>query len=251
MNDPHSWLPSVLALILLASVATAGLLAARIPAPLQAFTAIARAAVQLALLSIVLAGVITDLRWVALALAVMLSFAVMTAARRARTSLASIPRLAYAIVSGPLAVLVIVFATGALEFSPRYLLAVGGIVTGGAMTIAILTERLLRVAVTDHWDQVEGWLALGASPRQSVAPYAREAVRTALMPAIDQTRTTGIVVMPGAFVGAVFAGASPLEAGRFQLIVLAGILAAGVITAILIAFTGPAIATRPTRPDAA
>jgi putative ABC transport system permease protein len=52
-------------------------------------------------------------------------------------------------------------------------------------------------------------------------------VFTALTPSIDQTKTSGLVTLPGAFVGAIFAGASPLEAGRFQLVVLAAILAAG------------------------
>jgi putative ABC transport system permease protein len=57
-------------------------------------------------------------------------------------------------------------------------------------------------------------------------------VRESLIPSVDQTRTTGLVVLPGAFVGAVFAGASPLEAGRFQLVVLAGILTAGTLAAV-------------------
>ncbi|MCU1533934.1 MAG: hypothetical protein JWR53_415, partial [Glaciihabitans sp.] len=45
-------------------------------------------------------------------------------------------------------------------------------------------------------------------------------------------KTSGLVTLPGAFVGAVFAGASPLEAGRFQLVVLAAILAAGAPSAV-------------------
>jgi putative ABC transport system permease protein len=135
---------------------------------------------------------------------------------------------------GPLAVMAIVFVTGAIQFSPRYALAIGGIVIGNTMTVAILTERVFRTSVRDHWPEVEGWLALGATPRQSTVDLARAAIRTALLPSIDQTRTTGIVVLPGAFVGAIFAGASPLEAGRFQVVVLAGILAAGVLTAAVL-----------------
>jgi len=126
---------------------------------------------------------------------------------------------------------VVVFATGAIESSPRYALAIGGIIIGNTMTVAILTEGVYRDAVRDHWDEVEGWLALGATPWQSTRSLAQRAVRTALLPSLDQTRTTGIVVLPGAFVGAIFAGASPFEAGRFQLVVLAGILAAGSLTA--------------------
>jgi putative ABC transport system permease protein len=88
--------------------------------------------------------------------------------------------------------------------------------------------------VGDHWDEVEGWLALGATPRQSTFELARHAVYSALIPTTDQTKTTGLVTLPGAFVGAIFGGVSPLEAGRFQIVVLAAIMAAGSITAVVV-----------------
>jgi putative ABC transport system permease protein len=60
-------------------------------------------------------------------------------------------------------------------------------------------------------------------------------VYSALIPTTDQTKTTGLVTLPGAFVGAIFGGVSPLEAGRFQIVVLAAIIAAGSITAVIVA----------------
>lgn len=74
---------------------------------------------------------------------------------------------------------------------------------------------------------------------------ARSAVGEALIPGIDQTKTTGLVVLPGAFVGAIFGGLSPLDAARFQLIVLAALLAAGAITATLLAHGLSAIERKP------
>jgi putative ABC transport system permease protein len=47
-------------------------------------------------------------------------------------------------------------------------------------------------------------------------------------------RTTGLVTLPGAFVGALFGGAAPLEAARFQLVVLAGLLAAETVAAVVL-----------------
>lgn len=246
--EPELWLRTGAAVVLLAAVAFLVLRSLRVAAPREAVLAIARAAVQLALLSVVLAGLIRDVRWVALGLAVMLAAAVLTAARRGREAPAQLPTLAAAISAGPLVAMLVVFGTGAVELSPQYLLAVGGIVIGNAMTIAILVQRVLHGSIRDHWAEVEGWLALGATPRQSIATLARDAVRTALLPAIDQTRTTGIVVLPGAFVGAVFAGLSPIEAGRFQLVVLASILAAGAVTASILAFTARPAAEGAVRP---
>ncbi|SDR77943.1 ABC transporter permease [Agrococcus carbonis] len=236
--DPELWLRTAAAIALLAAIAVVGMRMLRVEAPWDAAIAVARAAVQLALLSVVLAGLIQDVRWVALGLVVMLVAAILTAAHRGRAHSAPLPLLAAAIVAGPAAAMLVVFGTGALELTAQYLLAIGGIVIGNAMTMAILVQRVLHGSIRDRWGEVEGWLALGATPRQSIATLARAAVRTTLLPAIDQTRTTGIVVLPGAFVGAVFAGLSPVEAGRFQLLVLAGILAAGVITTAILAF-GP------------
>ncbi|MEP6481468.1 MAG: ABC transporter permease [Rhodoglobus sp.] len=245
------WLPTAVAIVLLAGIATIGLVGFRIPRPWAAVGAIARAILQLAALSFVLAGILHDPLWVAIGLGVMFAAAVFTAARRARVTLRQAAPLAIAMLAGPLAVMAIVFATGAIEFSPRYALAIGGIVIGNTMTIAILTQRVFHNSVRDHWDEVEGWLALGATPRRSTITLARSAVRTALLPSIDQTRTTGIVVLPGAFVGAIFGGASPLEAGRFQIVVLASILAAGVLTGTILTRLTGAVLQRPLPDDEA
>jgi putative ABC transport system permease protein len=242
---PDGWIATAIAVVALAGVATLVLVVARIPQPWAVPLAILRAGVQLAALSLILAGVIRDPVWVGVGLAVMFIAAVGTTAFRERTTVGHLVPLAGAMLSGPLLAGLVVFGSGALAFEPRYVLAVGGIVIGNTMTIAILTRRILTETVRDGWHEVEGWLALGATPRQSTAALARAAIRTALLPSIDQTRTTGIVVLPGAFVGAVFAGASPLEAGRFQLIVLACILAAGVITAAQVARNTGAVRQRP------
>ena len=99
--------------------------------------------------------------------------------------------------------LLIIFLTGAIEFSPRYALAIGGIVIGNAMTIATLAGTRFTEATRDHWDEVEGWLALGATRRRSTLDIARNAVYSSLIPSVDQTKTTGLVTLPGAFVGAI------------------------------------------------
>jgi putative ABC transport system permease protein len=70
-------------------------------------------------------------------------------------------------------------------------------------------------------------------------------VGAALVPTVDQTKTTGLVTLPGAFVGAVFGGLSPLDAGRFQIVVLAAITAAGACTAVCLTRWLAPVAVRP------
>ena len=232
MPDLAALMPTLVAVAILAALTVGVLRGARTPSYLAPALAILRGAAQLAAISLVLAGVITSPLWVGVALLVMFSVASVTATRRLTWSWRRFALVAATMAAGILATLAVVFGTGAIEFAPRYVLAVGGIVVGNSMTITTLAGRRFFEAVVEQWDQVEGWLALGATPRQATLLQARRAVHSALIPSTDQTKTTGLVTLPGAFVGAIFGGASPFEAGLFQVVVLASIMAAGSITAV-------------------
>lgn len=207
--------------------------------------AVLRGILQLAVVSIILTGVITNGLWVALALLVMFGVASGTAIHRIHYTRAHTAMVLTAMASGILVTLTIVFVTGTIAFTPRYVLAIGGIVIGNSMTIATLAGRRFTELVRDRWDQVEAWMSLGATPRQSTRELARDAVYAALIPSTDQTKTTGLVTLPGAFVGAIFGGISPLEAGRFQIVVLAAIMCAGAITAVIMAAWLAPVRVRP------
>ncbi len=245
MTDVDQLGPTLLGVGLLVALTVTVLWSTRTPRPFAPSWAIARGAVQLALISLVLSQVIGNGYYVALALLVMFTVASVTATRRIDWSARHFALVAGSMAAGVGATLAIVFATGALEPSARYGLAIGGIVIGNAMSIATLAGRRLHESIDEHWDEVEGWLALGATRRQSTITLARSAVYSALIPSTDQTKTTGLVTLPGAFVGAIFGGVSPLEAGRFQIVVLASVMAAGSITATLMArFLAP-VSVRP------
>jgi len=234
---------AVLALVTLGVLAWAGA-----PERFGPLLAILRGAAQLAVISLILTGVIRDPRWVAAALLVMFGVATATATRRLGWGGRHLLLVAGAMAAGILVTLAVVFATGSIAFTARYALAIGGIVIGNSMSIATLAGRRFLQSVDEQWDQVESWLALGATPRESTRELARQAVHLALIPSTDQTKTTGLVTLPGAFVGAIFGGVSPLEAGRFQIVVLASIMAAGSITAAVVVGVLAPVRTRPVNP---
>ena len=76
------------------------------------------------------------------------------------------------------------------------------------MTASTLAGRRFLAELQARRAEVEGKLALGATMRQATADLVTVAVTEALVPALDQTRTTGLVTLPGAFVGALFGGAT-------------------------------------------
>jgi putative ABC transport system permease protein len=234
MTGLAAFVPTLLGVGILMVLTIAVLWLSRAPHRFAPALAILRGAAQLAVISFILGGVITSPVWVALALLVMFAVAAVTAAHRIGWTWSHLALVSTAMGTGIIVTLAIIFATGAIEFSPRYALAIGGIVIGNAMTIATLAGRRFTESVRDQWDQVEGWLALGGTPRESTVDLARGAIYSALIPPTDQTKTTGLVTLPGAFVGAIFGGVSPIEAGRFQIVVLAAIMAAGAITAVIV-----------------
>ena len=70
-----------------------------------------------------------------------------------------------------------------------------------------------------------------------------------MIPSTDQTKTTGLVTLPGPSSERSSAACHRLEAGRFQIVVLAAIMAAGSITAVLIIIGLAAVRQRPRPAD--
>ena len=103
------------------------------------------------------------------------------------------------------------------------------------MTATTLTGRRLLEGLSADEDEIEARLSLGDRIREALAPTVRQAIKTGLVPAIDQTRNVGIVTLPGTFVGLVLGGASPAEAARVQLTVLLTLLAVELLSATVIA----------------
>ncbi len=235
-SDPVNVIPVVVAVAILSAVALAIVWGLRLERPYLQPIAILRAVLQLAILTLILAGVIRSGWWVALFLLVMVGAATWVVLRRLDLRMRDAPTIAAIIALATSLPVTVVFLTGAVELSPRYVLAVGGIVVGNAMTVCTLMGRSLSAGFVSQRDEIEGWLALGATPRRASLRSARVAASTALIPATDQTRTTGIVTLPGAFVGAIFAGASPLVAAEFQVLVLASILVTGAIAVALMSW---------------
>ena len=120
-------------------------------------------------------------------------------------------------------------ATGLLlsGLIPRQTIAVVpivGILIGGAMTATTLAGKRSLDALRTRHGEYEAALSIGLLPRDSALLIARDDAALALVPGLDQTRTVGLVTLPGAFVGMLLGGATPLQAAAVQLVVLVALL---------------------------
>jgi putative ABC transport system permease protein len=116
----------------------------------------------------------------------------------------------------------------------RYLIPLGGMVIGNSMNTASLVLGRIRDDVESHRLNIEVALALGATSRQSVSPILKTALKSAMTPLIDSTKTAGIIFLPGTMAGMIIGGADPLEAVRLQIVVLFMLLGSVSIAAILV-----------------
>lgn len=199
-------------------------------------TATLRALVQLLAVGAVIGAILRTPALAPVYLLVMVSAAAWTSGRRLHLAAFSVPTAALSIVIGAGVSSLTVFACQALTFDARTVVPFVAQLIGGSMTATTLAGQRLIDDVRTNWDEVEGWLAIGATSRQAVRELARRAAARALVPALDQTRNVGLVVLPGAFVGLLLGGATPLEAGRVQLLVLVGLLTAETLAAVTITY---------------
>lgn len=196
--------------------------------------ALSRAAVQLTVVALLLRGILTTPGTVVAFVALMLVTASWTSLSRLAGLWQGRRAAVAGVVVGSGVSLLALVAVGLVDPGARSLVAVGGIVIGSTMSASTLAGRAFGRAARTRSGEIEGWLALGATPAQAHRALGQESAREALLPNLDQTRATGLVTLPGAFVGALFAGAPPAEAARFQLVVLAGIALAGTVTVLVV-----------------
>ncbi|WP_229698061.1 ABC transporter permease [Wenjunlia tyrosinilytica] len=206
-----------------------------------------RAAVQLAAVALVIRWALESLPLLFVFLLVMFAVAVRTAGRRI-TSDRSWRWVAVPIAMGVAPVVLALVTCGLVPLRGIALIPVSGILIGGALTATVLAGRRALEELETRHGEVEAAMSIGLLDRQARLEIARTAAAGALIPALDQTRTVGLVTLPGAFVGMLLGGASPLMAGAVQLFVLVALLEVeAVAVALVLELVARGRVTRPPR----
>ena len=203
-----------------------------------------RAVSQLAAVSVVIVAVVRSLPLTAAFVALMFVVATVTAARRMTDDRGGL-FAGLSIAAGALPVLAIVLVSGAVPARGIAIVPVAGIVIGGAMSATSVAGRRALDELRTRWGEYEAGLSLGLTTRDAALEICRPSAAQALTPALDQTRTVGLVTLPGAFVGVLLGSGDPVQAGVAQLLVLVGLLAAETIAVLV---TVELVARRRIRP---
>ena len=121
-------------------------------------------------------------------------------------------------------------------YDPRYAIPLLGMVVGNAMTgVSVGLDRMLGTVVRER-AAIETRLALGQTITEALSDVRRDAVRAGLIPIINSMSAAGVVFLPGMMTGQILAGVDPVDAVKYQVLVMfliAGGTGLGVLAAVL------------------
>ncbi|HDI0276316.1 TPA: iron export ABC transporter permease subunit FetB [Staphylococcus aureus] len=125
-----------------------------------------------------------------------------------------------AIFVGTALPLVGTIATGAIQFTANEVIPIGGMLANnGLIAINLAYQNLDRAFVQDGTN-IESKLSLAATTKLASKGAIRESIRLAIVPTIDSVKTYGLVSIPGMMTGLIIGGVPPLQAIKFQLLVV-------------------------------
>lgn len=177
--------------------------------------------IQLLLMGYVLTAILqTDELWVVLIVLMgMTLFGAYTASKREKTIPYIFPIAFLSIFAGMFFTLGIILVFGVVDLKAQHMIPIASMIIGNSMnTVSLMTERL-KGELRKGKPQIEAALCLGASSKQAADEHLRIAIRASLIPSVNRAATVGIVTLPGSMSGMIFAGISPLEAVKYQMLI--------------------------------
>lgn len=230
MNVVFGWqLAAVLVLLVVAAAVVVGV--GRLGSARPVVTAALRAVGQLAAVSFVIVLVLNS-GWLTAGFVVFM-FVVAAWTSAGRTTARHGYWAAVPIAGGVAPILALLLVTGVVPRHPLAIIPIAGIAIGGAMTATSLAGRRALDELVARRGEYEAALALGFTNPEAVRLIVRPTAGQAFMPVLDQTRTVGLVTLPGAFVGILLGGGTPLQAGTTQLLVLIALLAIEAVAVLI------------------
>jgi putative ABC transport system permease protein len=187
-----------------------------------------RTALQLTLVGFVLEALFQNVHpaWMALMALAMVAIAGIEVANRQKRGLAGwwgfgIGAFAMLVTSFSITLLALTAIIGVAPwYEPQYAIPLLGLMLGNTMSgVAIGMERLTESA----WEQrevIEARLMLGHPWSRAVEAVRRNAARSGMIPIINTMSVVGLVKLPGMMTGQILAGALPLDAVKYQILIM-------------------------------
>ena len=118
----------------------------------------------------------------------------------------------------------------------QYIISISGMVIGNSMVLSILFLNRFTAEIETHRDETELILSLGGTPKQAIHRQLITSIKASMIPTIESQKTIGLVQLPGMMSGQIIAGADPVQAVQFQLLIIFLLLTTAAVTSVLLGF---------------
>ncbi|MBD7945583.1 iron export ABC transporter permease subunit FetB [Psychrobacillus sp. Sa2BUA9] len=195
-----------------------------------------RAAVQLLAVGYVLQFVFQseNIFFIILIICVMIVVAAMNAAKRAKGMTGVVWRIILSIATMEILMMGLLLSLHIIEATPQYIIPLSGMTIGNAMVACGLFLTQLKRETDTSKGEIEALLSLGATSRQAVQDVLKRSVKFSMIPTIDAMKTVGLVQLPGMMTGMIIAGADPVEAVRYQILIIFVFTSSSAITSMML-----------------
>ncbi|MBF0794730.1 ABC transporter permease [Mammaliicoccus lentus] len=120
--------------------------------------------------------------------------------------------------------------------TPQYVIPITGMVIGNAMVLSILFLNRFISEIQQNENLVKLILSLGGTPKQTIHKQLMTSIQTSAIPTIEQQKTIGLVQLPGMMSGQIIAGADPIDAVFFQILIVFILITSAVTTSVILGF---------------
>jgi len=105
-------------------------------------------------------------------------------------------------------------------YQPQYAISLMGMMLGNTMNgIALGLDRLTGDARGQR-ATIEARLMLGQHWQQAISDIRRNSIRTGMIPIINAMAAAGLVSLPGLMTGQILSGTPPVEAVKYQILIM-------------------------------
>ena len=105
-------------------------------------------------------------------------------------------------------------------WTPQYAIPLLGMVLGNTMTGVALASDRLTTQLHEQRNTVDQRLMLGQTWQEASGDIRRECTRTGMVPIINSMAAAGIVSLPGMMTGQILGGSPPIEAVKYQILIM-------------------------------
>lgn len=127
-------------------------------------------------------------------------------------------------------------------FDARYFIPVTGMLLGNTIKNVIIALDAYYKRIDDEQNLYRWHLANGATRKEALQPFMRDALKIAFNPMIATTAIMGLISLPGMMTGQILGGSNPNVAVKYQIMLLITIFSSAILNVVLTIFFSNRIA---------